>query len=271
MTTTRYLDLPEGRLAYDDTGTGPLVVCVPAMFDLRSEYRFLAPRLVAAGYRVVTLDLRGMGESTAAWPEYGSEPTGRDLLALLRHLDAAATPTGPALIFGCSLGAAAAVHVAASAPELVRGIVMAGPFVRDAPTTLATRIGGAILRLPGLTRPLLLGYWPKWEPQPPADLKQHLAALKANFREPGRTRALRGYLTSSHRAAAARLAEVHTPVLVVMGTGDVDFPDPAAEARWIQQRLGGEVLLVDGAGHHPHVEHPEQVAKAVIAFDRTAQ
>src|SRR5437764_7735054 len=97
MTTTRYLDLSDGRLAYDDTGTGPLVVCVPAMFDLRSEYRFLAPRLVAAGYRVVTLDLRGVGESSVAWPEYGSEPTGRDLLALLRHLDA-----GPALIFGCS-------------------------------------------------------------------------------------------------------------------------------------------------------------------------
>ena len=269
MTVTRYLDLPDGRLAYDDTGDGPLVVCVPAMFDLRSEYRFLAPRLVAASYRVVTLDLRGMGESSAEWPEYGSEPTGRDLLALLRHLDA--TTTGPALIFGCSIGAAVAVHVAASAPELVRGIVMAGPFVRDAPTTLATRLGGAVLRLPGLTRPLLLGYWPKWEPQPPADLAEHLARLKANLREPGRTKALRGYFTSSHRAAEARLGDVHTAVLVVMGTGDVDFPDPAAEAHWIQQRLGGEVLLIDGAGHHPHVEHPDQVAKAVLAFDRGAQ
>ncbi len=60
---------------------------------------------------------------------------------------------------------------------------------------------------------------------------------------------------------------MHTPVLVVMGTGDVDFPDPAAEARWIQQRLGGEVLLIDGAGHHPHVEHPGRVAAAVLAFD----
>src|SRR6059058_2207033 len=94
MTTTRYLDLPDGRLAYDDTGEGPLVVCVPAMFDLRSEYRSLAPRLVSAGYRVVTFDLRGMGGSSATWPVYGSEPTGRDLLALLRHLNA-----GPALVF----------------------------------------------------------------------------------------------------------------------------------------------------------------------------
>jgi pimeloyl-ACP methyl ester carboxylesterase len=266
MTSTRYLELTDGRIAYHDTGEGPLVVCVPAMFDIRDEYRFLAPRLVAAGYRVVTFDLRGMGESSATWPEYGSEPTSRDLLALLRHLRA-----GPALIFGCSVGAAAAVHVAATAPELVRGIVLAGAFVRDAPTTFATRLGTAVLALPGLTRPLTLAYWPRWEPQPPADLKEHLAKLKANFREPGRTAALRGYLKSSHRAAEARLGDVHTPVLTVMGTGDVDFPDPAAEGRWIQQRLGGELLVIDGAGHHPHVEHPERVADAVLAFDSAAR
>src|SRR3982751_6343731 len=165
MTDTRYLDLPDGRLAYEDNGDGPLVVCVPAMADIRAEYRFLTPLLVAAGYRVVAIDLRGMGESSVPWPAYGSEPTGRDLVALLRHLDA-----GPALIYGCSLGAGAAVHVAAEAPELLRGIVMAGPFVRDAPTTLATRIGGAVLLIPGLTRPLVMGYWPKWEPNAPADL-----------------------------------------------------------------------------------------------------
>ncbi len=262
MATTQYLDLPEGRLAYDDTGDGPLVVCVPAMADLRSEYRFLTPRLVAAGYRVVTPDLRGMGQSSVPWPAYGSEPTGRDLVALLRHLDA-----GPALIFGCSIGAAAAVHIAAGAPELVRGIVLAGPFVRDAPTTLVTRLGAAVLLLPGLTRPLALAYWSKWEPNPPADLKEHLAALKANLREPGRTGALRGYFRSSHRAAEARLGDVRTPVLTIMGTADVDFPDPAAEARWIQGRLGGELLLVEGAGHHPHVEFPDRIAEAVVTFD----
>jgi pimeloyl-ACP methyl ester carboxylesterase len=266
MTDTRYLDLPDGRLAYDDTGDGPLVVCVPAMADIRSEYRFLAPRLVAAGYRVVTIDLRGMGDSSVPWPEYGSQPTGRDLLALLRHLDA-----GPALIYGCSVGAASAVHVAADAPELVRGIVLAGPFVRDAPATLATRLGAAVLLIPGLTRPLALSFWPKWEPNPPADLQKHLTDLRANLREPGRTKALRGYFRSSHRAAEARLAEVHTPVLVVMGTRDVDFPDPAAEARWIQQRVGGELMLIEGAGHHPHVEYPDDVAARVLIFDGAAR
>src|SRR5258706_16425579 len=65
VTSTRYLEVPGGRLAYDDTSTGPLIVCLPGLGDLRASYRFLAPRLVAAGYRVVTMDLRGLGEATA--------------------------------------------------------------------------------------------------------------------------------------------------------------------------------------------------------------
>jgi len=58
--STQFLNLPGGQIAYDDTGgTGPLVICVPGLGDVRQQYRFLAPRLVAAGFRVVTIDLPG--------------------------------------------------------------------------------------------------------------------------------------------------------------------------------------------------------------------
>jgi dienelactone hydrolase len=52
---TQYLELAQGRLAFDDRGTGPLVICVPSMGDVRQEYRFLALMLVEAGYRVASL------------------------------------------------------------------------------------------------------------------------------------------------------------------------------------------------------------------------
>jgi hypothetical protein len=55
MSVTKFLDVPGGRIAYDDTGQGPLIVCTPAMLDLRSELRFLVPLLVRAGFRVVTV------------------------------------------------------------------------------------------------------------------------------------------------------------------------------------------------------------------------
>ena len=45
-----------------------------------------------------------------------------------------------------------------------------------------------------------------------------------------------------------------------------DWPDPTAEAHWIQERLGSELLMLDRAGHHPHVEYPREIADAVAAF-----
>ena len=60
---TLYLDRPEGRVGYDVAGDGQLVVLVPGMGDLRAAYRFLAPALRDAGYRVATTDLHGHGDS----------------------------------------------------------------------------------------------------------------------------------------------------------------------------------------------------------------
>ena len=68
--TTQYLQLRDGKIAYEESGSGPLVVCVPSMGDLRGEYRYLAPQMVAAGYRVVSMDVRGHGETSPRWHAY---------------------------------------------------------------------------------------------------------------------------------------------------------------------------------------------------------
>jgi pimeloyl-ACP methyl ester carboxylesterase len=232
------------------------------MLDLRSELRFLVPLLVEAGFRVVTIDQRGMGETSAKWPEYGSTPMARDLIALLRHLDA-----GPAIIYGTSNGAAAGVLVAAQAPELVRGLVLVAPFVRDGKMSFVQRQLMQLMRVPGLATPVYLSYFPKWEPKPPADFAAHKAALAASFKEPGRGGVIKAYLLEqSHDEAEARVGEVTVPALVIMGTADIDWPDPAAEAAWVAGQLSAQVMMLDGAGHHPHVEFPREIADAVTAF-----
>ena len=132
MTTppvTKYLQRPTfGRVAYDLQGTGPLVLLVPGMGELRSTYRFLTPALVAAGYTVATTDLRGHGDSDASFPSYGDVDTAGDIVELLRELGA------PAVVVGNSMAAGAAVIVAAEHPELVRGLILIGPFVRQPET-----------------------------------------------------------------------------------------------------------------------------------------
>src|SRR5271154_1259478 len=118
--STQFLKLPGGQIAYDDSGgTGPLVICVPGLGDVRQQYRFLAPKLVAAGFRVVTMDLPGHGESSVDWFEYSPAIVGADIVALIRHLGAS-----KAFIVGNSMAGGSAVWAAAEIPDSVAGIVM---------------------------------------------------------------------------------------------------------------------------------------------------
>src|SRR6266487_3245802 len=117
---TSYLARPEGRIAYDVGGEGPLIVLVPGMGDLRATYRFLAPAVREAGYRVACSDLRGHGDSDTTFSSYGDVETSGDVIALVQELG------GPAVIVGNSMGAASAVLVAAQRPELVSGLVLVG-------------------------------------------------------------------------------------------------------------------------------------------------
>src|SRR4051795_5116947 len=136
-TQSGWVTRPEGRIAYDAVGPGPLVVCVPGMGELRSVYRRTVPALVAAGFRVVTMDLRGHGDSDATFTGYDYVAAGGDVLALTERLG------GPAVVVGNSMGAGAAAWAAAERPDLVTGLVLVGAFARNPPmnplVTLAFR------------------------------------------------------------------------------------------------------------------------------------
>lgn len=259
--TTAYLRRPEGRIAYDVAGAGPLVICAPGMGDLRSVYRFMAPGVVEAGFRVATMDLRGHGESDTTFSAYDDVAAGTDLLALAEELG------GPAILIGNSMAAGAAVWAAAEGPGLVAGLVLIGPFVRNASVGLAARLAFRA----GLVRPwgpaVWNTYYAKLYPgRPPADLDDHRERIRASLRRPGGWRAFVATTRTSHAPAEARLGEVAAPTLVVMGERDPDFPDPAAEAALIAERLDGRVVMVPDAGHYPQTEYPEIVTPAVAGF-----
>lgn len=139
---TEFADIKGGRIAYDVTGQGPLVVLSHGIGDRRQVYRFLAPRLAQAGYRIAIADLRGHGESSMGWKSVtGKDAISRtdiagDLLALIRLLG------GPAVIVGHSISGGAATIAAAMEPELVSGVVEINPFTRTQKVDL-----GGLLRI----------------------------------------------------------------------------------------------------------------------------
>jgi len=94
---------PDGTVSYELAGEpgNPLVILGHGMADSSGTFRFLAPRLVDAGYRVATVDLRGHGTSSVQWPDYSTTAIAGDFLALIDELGGArrsssATRTAPA-------------------------------------------------------------------------------------------------------------------------------------------------------------------------------
>lgn len=265
---TQFLKLPGGQIAYDDSGgTGSLVICVPGLGDVRGQYRFLAPRLAAAGFRVVTMDLPGHGESSADWPAYSPAIVGADIVALIRHFG-----VSKAFIVGNSMAGGSAVWAAAEIPDSIAGIVLIDPFTRVIPTSSFLL---AFLKV-AMMRPWGPSFWSMYygslyKTAPPADLGSYRSALVANLKRPGRIEATKALIFASQAPCEARIPKVHAPALIVMGTRDSDFTDPAAEADWAATHLHGKKLMVEGAGHYPHVEYPDIVAGAVIDFMKDAQ
>jgi pimeloyl-ACP methyl ester carboxylesterase len=260
---TQYLSLPDGTIAFDDQGQGPLILCMPAGGDLRTEYRFLTPQLTAVGYRVVTMDMRGLGETSVSWPEYTDAALGSDMLALIKHLGAES-----AFLIGTSKATGGALQAALQEPSRIRGLVLISPQVAAPRSALLTNVMTSVLLFPLWGIALYSSYFPRMYPQArPVDFKEHLEKVKAMLKEPGRLRALRLLFSESSGATYSHHSQVQAPVLIPMGSCDPDFKHPEQEARTLAERLPhASVQIMQGAGHHLQVEVPEQTAHSILAF-----
>lgn len=250
---------PGGSIAYELAGAGPLIVCVPGMGDLRASYRFLQPMLLPAGYRVAVTDLRGHGASDTSFSDYGDEATAGDIAALIEQLG------GPAVIVGNSMAAGSAVLVAAQRPELVSGLALLGPFVRDPDTNPVMRLTTRVAMLPLWAAASWKSYLPKlYAGTKPDDFTDYRTAVATAMRRPGYAAAFSQTTRTRHDAAEQALTAVTAPTVVVMGALDPDFKDAQAEADWIAAALHAEVVMVPDAGHYPQSQNPQLTADAVL-------
>lgn len=249
-------------LAFDDTaGSGPLVLLVPGAGDLRSEHRRLAPLLVQRGMRVAIADLPGHGDSPIE-DSYGVAETADALIDLIEELDA-----GSATVVGCSFAPAAAVWAATERPDLVRAVGLVSPHMDEEGGVGATMQSLAIRAM--LRGPVAGPVWGRlyrswYKSEIPEDLDAEITAMSAMLSDPHRRRAVRDTLTASREGLSERMDRFDRPSFVAFGTADDHFTDPAAEAERLAGRLGSSIVLVEGAGHYPHVEDPEPIAVAVV-------
>jgi len=271
---TEFLAIKGGRIAYDVTGKGPLIVLSHGIGDRRQVFRFMVPELARAGFRVAAADMRGHGESsTGDWKSISRTDVAGDLVALIRHVGG-----GPAVIIGHSLSGGAATIAAATTPDLVSGIVELGPFTRKVQYSL-----GGMLRIRRYRRGALLmagvqllhslNMWMSYldlaYPEKPADYAAYMTALRAKLSEPGRMAEFLKTMKVSPADAGAAPPRVSCPALVIMGTEDPDWADPQAEAEGIVAAMPaglGAVAMLKGGGHYLHAQCPDEVAELTTSF-----
>jgi pimeloyl-ACP methyl ester carboxylesterase len=271
---TDFMDIEGGRIAFDVAGEGPLIVLAHGLGDRRQAYRFLVPALMRAGFRVAAMDMRGHGESSMGdWKLISRTDVAGDLVTLIRHLGG-----GPAIIVGHSLSGGAATIAAATAPDLVSGIVEIGPFTRKVSVDLGgllriRRYRRGSLLMAGVALLRSLGMWMRYldlaYPEKPADYAAYMAALRAKLSEPGRKAEFLKTLKTTPADSDAQLPHVSCPALIIMGDEDPDFADPRAEAEAIVAAMPaglGTVAMIGGAGHYPHAQDPDEVAGLITSF-----
>lgn len=259
----RYIETDGGKLAVEVQGEGPLIICSPAMGDTRESYAPITTQLVAAGYRVACVDLRGHGDSTATFNRYGDEATADDYLALIKELGG-----GPAILAGTSMSAGASVIAAGREPELVAGLVLLAPFLRN---------GGNIFLLYAMR----VALWRPWGPfiwrfyaatlwpGLGEKAKERAITTTALMTRPGRWSAFHATLVGANHDVAVTpwLGKSQAPALVVIGEKDPDWSDPVKEAEWVASNFkNAETIKVPEAGHAPMFEKPDVVGPGLIQW-----
>ncbi len=263
--TAHFVRIGDARIRYVAAGTGTPVVFIHGLgASLYAWRKNLAP-VMAAGYRVVALDLLGFGSSDKPAHGYTNTAYAQLVVALMDSLH-----LPDAVLVGHSMGGAIAAEVAIASPTRVRGLVLIGAAGLGTREPLLFRVatwpvvGPLVVACRGrsLTGRLLRATYADPRKVTDSDVDQYYAPVA----EAGYGRALRGVLREFRFGALdGRLDAITAPTLVLWG--EADRLIPIALGRALAAQLNRSAFLsVPRAGHSVQEEAPDEVNRLVIKF-----
>ncbi|CAN5807232.1 alpha/beta hydrolase [soil metagenome] len=238
--------IPVGATAvrYRAAGEGPPVVLVHGLGVSADYWTRNGPELGGAGLRALALDLPGFGRTPAGGR--AAESPAAQARVLVEWADALAV--GPAVYVGHSISCQTVLELAASEPERVRGLILAGP----------TGAGRPWHRVRQLPRIMIDAFR---EPLPLITTVA-LAYLRAGPRRVGRT-----WLNSARHDPLPLVSKITAPSIVIVGTRDPivdrEFTHTLADAL-----PGGRWVGVEGGSHAVQFSRPREFNRLVEEFVR---
>lgn len=265
--TTGYLELDGGRLYYEMTGEGEVLVLSHAGFvDSRMwDDQWDA---FAQEYKVVRFDMRGYGKSDAL-----EAPISRrqDLLALLDHLN-----IERAHLLGCSMSGEVIIDFALEHSARVLSLIpvsavpsgfeMQGEPPAELMEMMAAVEAGDLERVSELQ----LRIWVDGPFRQPNEVN---AAVRQRAAEMNRIGVENGTwmkadaepLNPLDPPAAGRLNELQVPTLIIVGA--LDNPEILRAADVMATQIAGaQKIIIEGGAHVQNMEKPDEFNRAVLTF-----
>jgi len=261
MVARRLVSHGPARIELLAQGEGPAIVLLPSLGRGAEDFDDLAPRLAAAGLRVLRPEPRGIGRSEGPAEGLTLYDLAADVAAAI-EADARGSAAGRVIVAGHAFGNWVARALTAIRPDLVRAVILLAASVgTEIDPSIRASINGSFdpalsdeERLFHLRRGYFAGgndaraWLPGWHP-PVARMQR--AATQAT---PDRS--------------WQRVAE-RVPVLYVAAAEDAIAPLPTPDH--LRRELGPRVALetIARAGHALLPEQPAATAEAMLRFVAT--
>jgi pimeloyl-ACP methyl ester carboxylesterase len=255
------------RLSYQVTGSGELVVLVMGTGSPGRVWQLhQVPALVAAGYRVATVDNRGIPPSDECASGMTIEDLVGDTAALIEYLGG-----GPARVVGTSLGSRVVQELALARPDLVSQAVMMTAHGRPHLVQSMLSAGERALHDAGIELPsmyyaaitALLNLSPRTLNDRPA-VQEWLDVFE--FSGSGIGAGVRAQLQmEDFPDRLAAYSKIRMPSLVI-GFAD-DLMVPPYLAREVAEAIpGARYEEIEGCGHFGYLERPAEVNELLVTF-----
>ncbi len=252
-------------LAYNDSGAGDPVLFISGTGGVgRTWHIHQVPAFLEAGYRCITFDNRGVGETENA-DGFSTEQMVADTAALIEEVIG-----GPTRLVAMSMGAFIAQELMLARPELVRQAVLMGTRGRLDDTRKAFRAADMALAESGAVIPaayaakvrVLENFSPKTINTPAIGEWLEVFTAFPVRQTPG-WRAQLTVVPAENRLPAYRSIGTET---LVIGFGD-DIITPPALGREVGEAMPrGRYIQIANAGHLGFLERPDAVNKAMLEF-----
>jgi non-heme chloroperoxidase len=260
------------ELHYEDHGRGKPVVLIHGWPLSARSWEAQLPALIEAGYRVITYDRRGFGQSSQPWGGYDYDTFTADLHALLEHLD-----LRDAALVGFSMGGGEVVrYLAQHGAARVSRAVLAGavtPYLykaKDNPEgglddkTISGLEEGVkkdrLAFLEGFTHNF---FGANGKLQVSEELRQYARTIAAFASPKGTLDCIAAFGRTDFRKD---LEKVKVPTLVIHGDSDAIVPFEVSGKRSAAAIPGSKLVVVKGGPHGFTTSHAEEFNRELLGF-----